>query len=297
MKFILVPTDFSECASFASDLAVEIAGKSGAGVHFFHRLHIHPLWDMLSPEQQKDYPESQQMIQETQKKFRELKDAYPLAGFPIKTSYASGDIVTNLYKIHQFENIPLMVMGSNGSSGIQEILFGSNAQKVVKYIPCPVLVVKHPVEGLQKDLKHIVFASDFQESAQRPFQLLMEFAQPFGSHIHLLHINMGEPGSKMNPKILQRMQKFEEKCYKLPCTLHEMGDVGVEEGIKHFCQDIQADMVALSHYGKSAWQQILQGSVAESLVKHLEIPVMVLNTQQNLHPDLFEKKALASEEA
>ena len=35
MKFILVPTDFSECASFASDLAVEIAGKSGASVHFF----------------------------------------------------------------------------------------------------------------------------------------------------------------------------------------------------------------------------------------------------------------------
>ena len=252
---------------------------------------------MLSPEQQKDYPESQRMIKETEKKFRELKNSYPLAGFPIKTSYGSGDIVTNLYKIHQYENIPLVVMGSNGTSGIQEILFGSNAQKVVKYLPCPVLVVKHPVEGQQKELKHIVFASDFQDSAQRPFQHLLEFAQPFGSHIHLLHIDMGDPGKKMNPDILKRMQVFEEKCYKLPCTLHERGDVGVEEGIKHFCQDLRADMIALSHYGKSTWQRILQGSVAESLVNHLEIPVMVLNTQQNLHPELFEEKALASEGA
>lgn len=294
MKYVLVPTDFSDCATYASDLAIELAGKMGACVHFFHRAHIHPLWKMLSPEQRKDYPESLDKIKEVEQKFRDLKNKYPLAGFPIKTSYDSGDIVTNLYKIHQSENVPLIIMGSSGASGLKEVFFGSNAQKIVKYLPCPVLVVKHPVEGLRRELKHIVFASDFQESAFRPFQHLLEFAQHFGSHIHLLHVDMSDPGKRKSAAITQQMEQFERLCYKLPCTLHQMGDLGVEEGIKHFCQDIHADMIALSHYGKSMWQRILQGSVTESLVNHLEIPVMALNTLHNLHPELKKESESSS---
>ena len=295
MKYVLVPTDFSECATYASDLAIELAGKMGACVHFFHRAHIHPLWKMLSPEQRKDYPESQEKIREVEKKFRDLKQNYPLAGFPIKTSYDSGDIVTNLYKIQQAEDVPLIIMGSNGASGLKEVLFGSMAQKVVKYLPCPILVVKHPVEGVRRELKHIVFASDFQDSARRPFQLLLDIAQHFGSHIHLLHIDRNEPGKAPDAAILNRMEEFEKICYKLPCTIHERGDLGIEEGIQHFCQDIHADMIALSHYGKSPLQRILQGSVTESLVKHLEIPVLALNTLQNLHPELEKENEKATQ--
>ncbi|MEM9723063.1 MAG: universal stress protein [Bacteroidota bacterium] len=282
MKYVLVPTDFSDCATYASDIAIEIAGKTGACVHFFTRLHIHPLWKALPPDQQKEYPESLGKIEAANKAFDQLKDRYPLAGFPIKTSFEGGDILTNVYKIHQFEEIPLIVMGSSGSSGLEEMLFGSNAQKIVKYVPCPIMVVKHPVEGKHKEFKHIIFASDFQDSAIEPFKKLLDFAVSFGAHIHLLHVDMSAPGSPPNKYYLNRMKKFEEICYKLPCTLHERGDVGIEEGIQHFAQDIQADMVALAHYGKSSWQRLLQGSIAESLVNHLEIPVMVLNTRENL---------------
>jgi len=288
MKYILVPTDFSDCAQFATDIAVEMAGKMGAGVHLFTRLHIHPLWSVLSPEQQKDYPESLEQIQEVEQKFKSLINSYPLAGLPFKTSYEAGEILTNIYKIQQFQNIPLVVMGSSGASGLKEIMFGSNAQKVVKYVPCPVMIVKHPVEGAQKELKHIIFASDFKETAIRPFELLIEFATHFGSHIHLLHVDIRRPDKDPAKTYLQRMKKFEDLCYKLPCTLHEQGDIGVESGIAHFAQDIHADMVAVAHYGKSPLQRILQGSIAESLVNHLEIPVMVLNTRENLQ---WEEKA------
>ena len=282
MKYVLVPTDFSDCATFASDIAIEIAGKSGASVHFFTRLHIHPLWKALPPDQQKDYPESLEKIAQAHKEFEQLKDRYPLAGFPIKTSFDGGDILTNVYKIHQFENIPLIVMGSSGATGLKEVLFGSNAQKIVKYVPCPIMVVKHPVEGVHKEFKQIIFASDFRDSAVEPFEKLLEFAVNFGAHIHLLHVDMSDPGSSPNPHFVSRMKQFEERCYKLPCTLHERGDVGIEEGIRHFAQDIHADMVALAHYGKSKWERLLQGSIAESLVNHLEIPVIVLNTRENL---------------
>lgn len=49
------------------------------------------------------------------------------------------------YEIDQFAretSIDLIIIATHGHTGVEHILFGSTAEKVVRYAPCPVLVVR-----------------------------------------------------------------------------------------------------------------------------------------------------------
>lgn len=277
MKKILVPTDFSECALNASDAAIQIARKTSAEVHFYTRVHVHPLWDQLSEKEKTDFPESFARIQETRQQFQKLRDRYRGSSIRIVTSYSHGDLIEVITRYIEKENIFLIVMGSRGADGLQETLFGSNTQKIVRYAHRPVLVIKHPL--VNTDLKSIVFASDFREEAKKPFQDLIEFGRHFGAHIHLVHISTNLT-MKTSEEKREKMAEFEELCWALPCFVHEAGDIDIESGIHRFSHKIKADMVALAHFGKNPLKRMFTGSVTEALVNHLDIPVLTLNHQE-----------------
>ena len=49
------------------------------------------------------------------------------------------------YEINQYaleENMSLIIIATHGHTGMEQILFGSTAEKVVRKAPCPVLVVR-----------------------------------------------------------------------------------------------------------------------------------------------------------
>lgn len=275
MKKILVPTDFSACATYASDLAVQWAQKLQAEVHFFSRIHVHPLWDQLSEQGKVDFPESYARIAEVRQQFQALHTRYKDASVFISTSYGHGDLIEILSQYIDQEKIFMIMMGSRGADGMRAFLFGSNAQKVVKHAHCPVMVVKQPPTGAP--LKRVVFASDFRPEAMDSFDRLLEIVAPFNAHVHLLHIETdreeGEPEGEAD------MEPFLTKCWRVPHSAHHFGDVNVKLGVVHFATDVQADLVALSHFGKPMMKRILTGSLTESLVNQLDIPIITLNTQ------------------
>lgn len=280
MKKILVPTDFSECANHASDVAIRLARNLSAEVHFFSRIHIHPNWNELSEPMRQDYPETFARISEAKGGFEALKDKYYVTQVPIVTSYASGDIVSLVEDYIDREDIYMVVMGSNGASGLKNFFFGSNAQKIVRHAHCPVMVIKHPVEGDHIDFKHIIFASDFQEAAKMPYERLLDFGTHFGSHIHLLHIDLTPSDIPIGSEYIERMKAFEEMTWRLPCTIHEIPDLDIESGIQHFAQKINADLVAISPTSRSPMQRLFDTGITEALVNHLEIPVMSLTMEK-----------------
>lgn len=277
MKKILVPTDFSECAMNASDVAMQIARKTSAEVHFYTRVYVHPLWDQLSEKEKMDFPESFSRIQETRDQFRKLRERYRNSSIRIVTSYSHGDLIEVVSRYIEEEDIFLIVMGSQGADGMKEFLFGSNTQKIVRHAHRPVLVVKNT--PVNTEFKSIIFASDFREEAKKPFQELIEFGRHFGSHIHLINITTNWT-METGVEVRKKMGEFEELCWALPCFIHEAGDLDIESGIERFSTKISADMVAVAHFGKKPIKRIFTGSVTEALVNHLDIPVLTLNHRE-----------------
>jgi nucleotide-binding universal stress UspA family protein len=187
MKKILVPTDFSECAQYAADVAIDIAARLDAEVLFYTRVDVHPLWDQIEERSRRDFPESFARIQEAKVKFQALRQQYEDCQVKISFVYSHGDLVQNIIETIDQGQIYMIIMGSRGADGHGPQLFGSNTQKVVKHAHCPVMVVKQPVPDIR--FEHIVFASDFRPEAKQPFSRLIEFARHFGATLHLLNLD------------------------------------------------------------------------------------------------------------
>ncbi|MCB0850976.1 MAG: universal stress protein [Bacteroidetes bacterium] len=277
MKKILVPTDFSDCAGYALDAAVKIADKVGAELHLLHKIKLDDEYDEKDPKSRLDYPESFARLATMKKRFSEIRKQYENTRVRIKTFYDTGNLIKTISSYVDEEEVDLIVMGSSGADGWKEWILGSQTQKVVRYAHCPVLVVKHQWETI--NLSSVVFASDFTENAIKPFERLLDFVKPFKSHIHLLNIT-AYPKLEVSDADIERMKKFEKMCWMLPCTLHTYKDLDRELGVTHFAKETQANLVAISHYGKDALKRLFLGSLAEDLINHLTIPVITLNTKE-----------------
>jgi nucleotide-binding universal stress UspA family protein len=70
-------------------------------------------------------------------------------GVVCKHRFFRGSPVVEILKFAQQAEIDLIVMGSHGRTGIFRLLMGSVAEAVMRKAPCPVLVVKQPVQATE----------------------------------------------------------------------------------------------------------------------------------------------------
>ncbi|MFK7969455.1 MAG: universal stress protein [Bacteroidia bacterium] len=271
---ILVPTDFSPCASYAGDLAIAIAAQAKSSVHFFHSAQAHPFWDELSEQERNQFPETFAEMHQMERRFSEVLEAHKGKGVGMETSYSAGNLLQTVRKLIDKEAIDLMVMGSHGASGLQEIVFGSNAQRLVRHAHCPVMVIKDEVPS---SFSRIVFASDFGEAAIPAFDWMVKFAKLFDAELMLLHI-MPEAhygGKQLAPP--PSFEPFMERADGAKVSIQSYTDLDIETGINNFVDRSKADLVAMAHYHRPMLERILVGSLTEALINHMSVPVMSIN--------------------
>src|SRR5690606_30598592 len=84
-------------------------------------------------------------------------------------------------------NIELIVMGTKGSSGLEEFLIGSNASAVIHHVDVPVLVI--PPNATLKPIRKIILATDMDAKIlDRPLKRLKKFAEINNATVEILHI-------------------------------------------------------------------------------------------------------------
>lgn len=273
MKNILIPTDFSDCAREAEQLGLELAKKYNSEIHFLHLLHTPVDWVKLPLEKEKFYPEVKKKIGYAQSELSRLKREAKKNGVNAQTFlvYDKGQEEIDFHiKHHEHDFI---IMGSFGAKGVKEIV-GTNTQRVVRYSPVPVLVVKKKPQNFE--VKNIVFASTFEEEVKKPFQKVVDFAQFMGAKIHLLNVNVPF-NFKETDEIEAKMQSFLKSSNKKSYTTNIYNALNEKRGIQKFAESINADVVALTTHGRTGFMKMISPSITESLVNHSEIPIFSIN--------------------
>lgn len=72
----------------------------------------------------------------------------------VKTLIKSGKPYIEIIETAKEEDVDLIIISTHGHSGIEQVLFGSTADKVVRKAPCPVLTLREPIKGF--DFKNII---------------------------------------------------------------------------------------------------------------------------------------------
>ena len=272
MKNILVPTDFSPCSKYAADAACLLAKRFGAKLHLLTSLDLPQKWDsMTGPKRLRDAA-AQKMIQEAETALSEL--GQQCQDVDVATVWVGRGILAQIQEYVREHGIDLIVMGSHGASGKSEYFIGSNTQKVVRTVHCPVLVVKNPL--LKLDFKKVVFASDFSQEAMPPFNYFKEIIKHFVPEIHLVSIYTS-PFDKPYPVKIEEMKPFEDACPPLVCHTHVYSHVSVDHGIRSFAGEIGANLIAISNHDRHPLSRMLVGSNVEALVNHTNLPVLTID--------------------
>lgn len=141
---ILFATDFSENSEHAFDYAYSLAQKFNSQLIILHVINEPvDLRGFYVPHI--SFENLEKEIEEGAEKMME-KFCHTRIGdnFPYKTRITTGIPYEEILKYADDENVSLIVLGTQGRSGIDHLLFGSTAERVVRKARCPVMTVRLP---------------------------------------------------------------------------------------------------------------------------------------------------------
>jgi len=144
LQSILVATDFSDCSGVALQTAIALAHGSGTKIILLHVINtkrVNTLCEYLGEEEDRIVTGLRERAQEQMAKF--LKRWAP-KGVEVDTMVAVGAPFQEIAVIARELAVDLIAIGGYGPAGrgpIEEVFFGSTAEKVVRLLPCPVLCV------------------------------------------------------------------------------------------------------------------------------------------------------------
>lgn len=281
MKKILVPTDFSEQAGYALDFAYQIALKSTAEIILINVVDypgLSSIWGggmnviggAEPPLDNLDESFINNLLNRSKDEIRAMTLRLDPGSVKIKQVVEVGNpyfVITE--KIEQ-ENVNLVIMGTKGASGLEEVLIGSNTERVVRHANCPVITIKKKRDYTK--IHNIAFASNFEGDQAHVVEELFKLQDIFKAKLHLVKINTPN-NFETNRTIIKEMKIFVEKYNISNYSLNIYNDYIEEDGIIYFCEDIGADMIALATHGRTGIMHLLSGSIAEDIVNHAKRPV------------------------
>jgi nucleotide-binding universal stress UspA family protein len=272
MKSILVPVDFSKQAEYAAKVASVIAKQTNAKIFLLHMLELPTgIIDPASFGSTNNSPTALLFLQRAHEKFEDFKKSPFLKGIEVEDSVQFHKAYDGIIDESVKQGADLIVMGSKGASGIEEMLVGSNTEKVVRNSEIPVLVVKEDISNFK--IENIVFASNFKYDKRSAFQKILNFAQLFNAKLHLLKINTihnFETTKDSSDAIRNFINDFDLGDF----SLNIYNDVSIELGILNFSKVIDADIILLNTHGRRGLAHLFNGSIGEDLTNHAKLPVL-----------------------
>tara|TARA_B110001454_G_scaffold216745_1_gene240575 strand:- start:805 stop:1632 length:828 start_codon:yes stop_codon:yes gene_type:complete len=273
MKTILVPTDFSKTSEYACKIAAKIANKTNATVYLIHLIELPKGVIDMAASSKFSIPESMLYLRKIREKILKIRDSLFSKDINVEYFIKLNNPFDGIQKYADKIDADLIIMGFKGHSELEEMIIGSNTEKIVRSSKRPVIVVKQNSKKFK--LKTLVFASNFKEENKEVFAKFIDFANTFNSKIHLLKVNTPanfQSTSEAKQKVNDFITDFNLPKYKI----NIYSDASVEKGILNFAKDINADLIALSTHGRTGLAHLFTGSVTKNLTKKALKPMLTI---------------------
>ncbi|MFD0931366.1 universal stress protein [Psychroflexus salinarum] len=275
MKKILVPVDFSTPSENALKVAAQLAKKNEAEVHV---LHVIELAESLFGAEQFNVNDEQIIffMNLAHKRFEKFLEQDYLKDITVKSYVEPGSAALAIRETVSKNDIDMIVMGSSGTSGLEEIVIGSNTEKVVRYSDVPVLVVKNEIQSI--NIKNIVFASNFELENLEAYKKAKRFADSFDAKMHMLYVNL--PGNQFSStlEIHEQMRVFLNKV-EMPLSKEHIeifNDYTIQDGVINGSKKLNSDLIIVPTHGRKGISHFFNGSIGEDIVNHSDLPVLTL---------------------
>lgn len=303
VRNVLVPVDFSAPSLSAVEFALPLIAKSGADLHLVHVFA-------------KDYPITAlaampfvlpelEINKSAHRRLKDVAKKYSIE-LPRENIHAlQGRPFEEICRLAREISIDLIIIATRGNTGFKHLTLGSTAERVVRYSPCPVLVMRggdREKAGRRKfsrgalGFRKILVPIDFSECSMRGLTYAQAFASQFNSRLLLLnsvHFQYYVASDEYARYDLPRLMQYAEKTARE--QMHDLvektdwGGLRLETSLKighagqQICdgaRDCAADLIVTSTHGRTGFKHVLLGSTAEYVVRHAHCPVLVVPSHE-----------------
>lgn len=267
---VLIPTDFSVQAEYAYLMVKKLEEKIPVEIHFIHVLGVPDTVTMdkngnieTCGDISVDYVASQKNIAD-----RKLANLKTLYGNDITTHLELGKLTDKIISHSQNHHFDLIVMGTKGAWGLKEKLTGSETQIIARQSTIPLLSLMCDRSDLM--IKNILLVHDFSNPKNENLNLLHKLIKAFDTKVHLLQITKDSEVSTKK-SIMSNMESFALSNSILNYDKHVLNDYDVENGVIHFNQMQEMDIICIGTHGKGG---LFHQSATEKLINHLFKPII-----------------------
>ncbi len=299
IQSILVPTDFSEHSEHALLYAASLGERFGATIHLLHVITLH---GYEGDSDASCFPDMAPFLERADKVARERLDSGALHGgaAEAKVVKALTRAVSPSEAIVDYADrraIDLIVIATRGNTGLKHVLLGSVAEQVIRYTPCPVLVVERgdrdyvdPETGAVR-INKVVLADDFSEPAAGALRYAVDYLRPYKPEIHLVHaVETEVPPAyafagidsifQINPdlkdKLIGMLKKRPEGLVPQDWTVVcEVGEGKPHKVTNRYARDIEAEIIVVGRESKIDLSERVMGGTSERIVRHAPCPALV----------------------
>lgn len=285
MKTILFPTDFSACADNAFHYTLGLCDKLKADLVLFNSFHI-PAYatnvliyaDADNIEEQKEDLAEKGLIRMKNKALSEIKNC------SVECIVNYGLAVDNIISIADEKNADLIIMGTKGASGLQEVFAGSNTFSVLEKSNRPVLIIPENVKF--KKIEKIVFATNFNDTDFQSIAFLSQIASLFNSEILIAHVVQVTPTKDYESDLLQwfkeELKNRANVEYK-NISFHVLtgGNVGYE--LEDFIEKNNVDLLSLSMRKRTLFAKLFDRSLTKKFAYHTHTPLLAFHASMGLN--------------
>ncbi len=268
MKKILVPIDFSKDSINALEHGIALAKGIGADVRIMYvkKFKKSQLPFIEGLEEFQGRPIEDYLDHLIEKHKGELKGN-------LDYKVREGKVFREVSNQAKYDDSHLIMMGTHGISGFEELWLGSNAFRVVSNAECPVLTVRHGFG--KRDIKKIVLPIDITKESRLKVPFVAELAQDLGAEVHIIAIR-----ETNRPMIIKKLDTYTEQVQEyvegkgVKCTKEVLFGSNLTDITIEYALSINADLIAIMTEQAENTKNIWLGPYAQQMVNHSPIPIL-----------------------
>lgn len=275
MKKILFPTDFSAVADNAFLYALQFAKHVNAEIITLHVYELPQMDYMDVPVYLLDIYEVTELSNFENYKhhipaLRSIAETHHLEDIKISNVLESGNLIDNIHKISEEEQIDYIVMGTKGAEGLAATFLGSVTEKVMHHSKTVLLAIPEHCRFEKPD--NILFITRFLPADKEILKNVINLAHRFQSHIDLLFVR--DHNAVVEEPVIDEWREFLE--HELVTYQTAVGK-DVEQSILDFIEEHHTKMLAMPIHNHGFFESLFHISLSKKLTFHVKIPILALH--------------------
>ena len=249
LQRIVLCTDFSLASETATAIAIDLCKRTGATLCVLHICE----YGIYQAPTESELAYVTRGLERENENLRNVVNRIQNEGISVSASIATGHPPVSIVEFIASRKPDLAIVGTNGISGLERMIFGSTAEAVFRHACCPVLIVGPKVSSDRQNSRGpVVFATDFHDPAKQAAKYAFALAHLRSSPLHCLHVlpmsvaNEGEHAilASIMKEALRQLTEKAQGCHA-KVSYQVMYDTEISHAVVSYAEKHRAGLIVL----------------------------------------------------